>query len=301
MHDFLQRPKTRNARLRELLKTPPVVAPGAHDGLSARLVEQAGFDVVYMGGYATTGSLLGRPDMALLSGTQMVENARRMAEAVTIPLVADADTGYGNAINVIRTVHEYEAAGVSAIHLEDQTAPKRCGHMAGKGVIAAGEMVGKLKAAIAARTDPDFVIIARTDALAVHGVDEAVKRGQRYADAGADVVWVEAPTTEAELETITKGLKGIPVLLNWLENGETPMIGMDKIKAYGFGMVIYPIGSVFTMLTALREHYASVRKAGTPIDRVSQLPQFEDFTSAVGKREIDALIAEFGDPDARKA
>ena len=300
MHDFLRRPKTRNARLRELLKTPPVVAPGAHDGLSARLVEQAGFDVVYMGGYATTGSLLGRPDMALLSGTQMIENARRMAEAVTIPLVADADTGYGNAVNVIRTVHEYEAAGVSAIHLEDQTAPKRCGHMAGKEVIAAGEMVGKLKAAIAARTDPDFVIIARTDALAIHGVDEAVKRGQRYADAGADVVWVEAPTTEAELETITKGLKGVPVLLNWLENGETPMIGMDKIKAYGFGMVIYPIGSVFTMLAALREHYASVRTVGTPIDRVGQLPQFEDFTSAVGKREIDELIKRFGDPDAAK-
>ncbi len=140
--------------------------PGAHDGLSARLVEQAGFDAAYMGGYATTGALLGRPDMSLLTGTEMIENARRMAQAVSIPMIADADTGYGNAINVIRTVHDYEQTGVSGIHLEDQTAPKRCGHMAGKNVITAGEMVGKVKAAVAARSDPDFVIIARTDALA---------------------------------------------------------------------------------------------------------------------------------------
>ena len=197
MQDFLHCPKSRNARLRELLKNPPLIVPGAHDGLSAKLVEQAGFDAVYMGGYATTGSLLGEPDMSLLTGTDMIENARRMATAVSIPLIADADTGYGNAINVIRTVHQYEAAGVSGIHLEDQTAPKRCGHMAGKNVIDVGEAVGKIKAAVAAKSDPDFVIIARTDALAIHGIDDAIDRGRRYADAGADVVWVEAPTTEA--------------------------------------------------------------------------------------------------------
>lgn len=298
MDDFLQRPKSRNAKLRELLKSPPLLVPGAHDGLSARLVEQAGFEAVYMGGYATTGSLLGRPDMSLVSGTEMIANAARIAAAVDVPVIADADTGYGNAINVIRTVHDYERAGVSAIHLEDQTAPKRCGHMAGKNVIAPGEMVGKLKAAIAAKSDPDFVIIARTDALAIHGVDDAIDRGRRYADAGADVIWVEAPKTEAELAKITKGLSGITVLLNWLENGETPNISIEKVKEYGFGVVIYPVGSVFTMLNALREHYASVRRYGTPIDRIQSLPQFDDFTSAVGKPEIDKLAQRFADPDA---
>ncbi len=299
MDNFIQPSKSRNARLRELLKNPPLTIPGAHDGLSARLVEQAGFEAVYMGGYATTGSLLGRPDMSLLTGTEMVENAARMVQTVGIPVVADADTGYGNAINVIRTVHDYERAGVSGIHLEDQTAPKRCGHMAGKNVIAPGEMVGKLKAAIAAKSDPDFVIIARTDSLAVHGVDDAIERGRRYFDAGADVVWVEAPTTEAQLERITKGLSGVNVLLNWLENGETPNIGIEKIKEYGFGVVIFPVGSVFTMLNALREHYASVRRFGTPIDRLKNLPQFDDFTSAVGKPEIDKLSQRFADADAQ--
>ena len=272
MDQFLKRPQSRNARLRELLKMPPLIAPGAHDGLSAKLVEQAGFDVVYMGGYATTGSLLGEPDMSLLTGTEMIDNARRMAAAVSIPMIADADTGYGNAINVIRTVH-----------------------MAGKNVVEVGEAVGKIKAAVAAKSDPDFVIIARTDALAIHGIDDAIDRGRRYADAGADVIWVEAPTTEAQLGKITKELSGITVLLNWLENGETPNIPLEKIKEYGFGVVIFPIGSVFTMLNALREHYASVRKAGTPIDRIKQLPQFDDFTSAVGKPALDKLSQQYKD------
>jgi 2-methylisocitrate lyase-like PEP mutase family enzyme len=301
MTDFLIRPQSRNARLRELLRKQPLIIPGAHDGLSARLVEQAGFDAVYMGGYAATGSLLGRPDMSLLTGTEMIENARRMAQAVSIPMVADADTGYGNAINVIRTVHDYEQTGVSGIHLEDQTAPKRCGHMAGKNVIAAGEMAGKVKAAVAARSDSDFVIIARTDALAIHGVDDAIERGRRYADAGADVIWVEAPTTEAQMERITRGLSGITVLLNWLEHGETPNIPLDRIKQYGFGVVIYPIGSVFTVLTALREHYASIRSVGTPIERLPHLAAFDDFTSAVGKLEIDKLAQEFANLDANRA
>ncbi len=298
MTGFLERPKSRNAELRELLRSPPLVAPGCHDGLSATIVEQAGFDAVYMGGYATTGAMLGRPDMALLSGTEMVENARRVASAVSIPVIADADTGYGNAINVIRTVHQYEQAGVSAIHLEDQTAPKRCGHMAGKNVIEPGEMVGKLKAAVAARSDPDFVIIARTDAIAVHGVDDAIERALRYRDAGADVLWVEAPTTEDELEKISKRLcSDSIVLLNWLENGRTPMIPIEKIKAYGFGVVIYPIGSILTMLAALREHYGSVREAMTPINRVAKLPPFDDFTDAVDIQEIQTLSKRFADVD----
>ncbi len=299
MLDFLKRPQSRNARLRELLKNPPLLAPGAHDALSARLVEQAGFDVVYMGGYATTGSLLGRPDMALLSGTQMVDNAGRIADAVSVPVIADSDTGYGNAINVIQTVHAYEKAGVSAIHLEDQVAPKRCGHMAGKDVIEAGEHVGKIKAAVEARSDPDFVIIARTDALARDGVEAACDRALRYRDAGADVLWVEAPTSEAELATIAKRLAGDTLLLNWLEGGRTPMISIEKIKEYGFGLVLYPIGSVLTVTAALREHYASVRAHGTPLERMKALPSFDDFTKAVDISEIEQLSKRFANPDHR--
>ena len=290
MSDLLSLPKSRNARLRELIKTaPPVLAVGSHDALSARLVEQAGFDVVYMGGYATTASLLGRPDVALLSGDQMIDNARRIVETTTVPVIADADTGYGNAVNVIQTVRRYEQAGVSGIHLEDQLAPKRCGHMAGKQVIGADEAVGKIKAAVDARMDPDFVLIARTDALAVEGVDKAIDRALRYSDAGADLLWIEAPTTEAELDRISRRLEGRATLLNWLENGETPMIDHARIKQLGFAMVLFPIGSVFTVLTALREHYAAVRRDGTPLGRVAQLPRFDDFTQAVGLKEIVAI------------
>ncbi|MEU6419289.1 isocitrate lyase/PEP mutase family protein [Streptomyces spiralis] len=297
MDNFLHRPVSRNAKLRDLLKNPPLLVPGAHDGLTARLVEQAGFDAVYMGGYASTGALLGRPDMGLLTGTEMIGHARRLAGAVDIPVVADADTGYGNAINVVRTVHDYEQAGVSAIHLEDQTAPKRCGHLAGKEVIVTGEHVGKIKAAVTARSDPDFVIIARTDALVKYGVEAACDRALRYRDAGADVLWVEAPTSEAELETISKRLSGNTVLLNWLEGGLTPMIDIERIREYGFGVVLYPIGSVLAVTGAMRDHYASVRKHGTPLQCMRTLPSFDDFTKAVGISEIEQLSQEFADPD----
>ena len=214
MSDLLSRPQTRHGRLRELLRTAaPVYAVGAHDALSARLVEQAGFDVVYMGGFATTASLIGRPDVGLLNGNQMIDNASRIVDTTTIPVVADADTGYGNALNVVTTVRAYERAGVSAIHLEDQVAPKRCGHMQGKQVISSDEAVGKIKAAVDARVDPDFVLIARTDALAVEGTQAAIDRSLRYSEAGADVLWVEAPASEDELADIIRQLKGKMVLL----------------------------------------------------------------------------------------
>jgi 2-methylisocitrate lyase-like PEP mutase family enzyme len=181
-------------RLRELLEGPePVLAPGAYDALTARLVEQAGFEAVYMTGFGTAASLLGRPDIGLLSFSEMVDNARRIVRAVEVPVIADADDGYGNPINVIRTVQEYEAAGVSAIHIEDQVSPKKCGHLEGKEVIEASEMVEKVRAAVEARQSEDFVIIARTDARAVEGMDRALKRARLYREAGADVLFVEAP------------------------------------------------------------------------------------------------------------
>src|SRR6185312_3795220 len=193
MADLLSTPPSPRARLRELLASPaPLLAPGAYDALSARLIEQAGFDVVYMTGFGTTASLIGRPDVGLLSGSEMVDNARRICAAVDVPVIADADTGYGNAVNVVRTVQLYEQAGVAGIHLEDQVMPKKCGHMTGKVVIPPDEMVGKIRAAVAARRDPDFLLIARTDAAAVEGLSAGIDRARAYAAAGADVLFVEA-------------------------------------------------------------------------------------------------------------
>ena len=186
------------ATLRELLAGPePVLAPGAYDALSARLVERAGFPAVYMTGFGASASLLGRPDVGLLSFDEMAGHARRLAQAVSVPLIADADDGYGNPLNVMRTVREYAAAGVAALHIEDQVAPKRCGHMEGKEVIDAAEMVEKVRAAVEARGDGELLIIARTDARAVEGLDAALERARRYREAGADALFVEAPETEA--------------------------------------------------------------------------------------------------------
>ncbi|MEN3265370.1 isocitrate lyase/PEP mutase family protein, partial [Pseudonocardia sp.] len=191
MGELLRGPSAPRARLRELLAdgSGPLLAPGAYDALSARLVEEAGFDVVYMTGFGTTASLIGRPDVGLLSGAEMIDNARRMVAAVDMPVIADADTGYGNAINVIRTVENYESAGLAAMHIEDQVSPKRCGHVAGKVIVSLDEAVGKLRAALDARRDKDFLIIARTDAVAAAGAgfDEAVRRGKAFAQAGADM------------------------------------------------------------------------------------------------------------------
>src|SRR5262245_47425503 len=193
------------SRMRTLLRSgSPLVVPGAYDALSAKLVEAAGFDCVYMTGYGTSASLLGLPDIGLVSQAEMVDNARRMAGAVTVPLISDADTGYGNALNVARTVGEFERAGVAAIHREDQLAPKRCGHMSGKEVVPLGEMVEKVHAAVAVRSDPDFVLIARTDARSVEGLDRALERAAAYRQAGADVLFIEAPESESEVAAIAE-------------------------------------------------------------------------------------------------
>jgi 2-methylisocitrate lyase-like PEP mutase family enzyme len=191
-------------------------------------------------------------------------------------------------------VREYEQAGVAAIHLEDQVSPKRCGHMAGKQVVPIEDMLAKLRAAVAARTDPDFVLIARTDALALEGVDAAIDRAKRYAEAGADLLWVEAPDSEAEIEKIARALHGHALLLNWLEGGRTPPIGIRRIRELGIALVIFPIGSVLAMTAALREHLDHLRAHGTPAARLSKLPTFEDFTDAVGLSEVKKLERRFG-------
>jgi 2-methylisocitrate lyase-like PEP mutase family enzyme len=292
--NLLSRPAAARPRLRELLARPePLLAPGAYDALSARLVEQAGFDVVYMTGFGSTASLVGRPDVGLLTGTEMVDNARRIAAAVDVPVIADADTGYGNAINVVRTVQAYEQAGVAGIHLEDQVMPKKCGHMSGKAVIPADEMVGKLRAAVAARRDPEFLLIARTDAAAVEGLDAALDRARAYAAAGADVLFVEAPTSEDDIARVASELRGVaPLVFNWAEGGRTPAMPLARIAELGFALVLFPIGTLLAATAGIQRLLASLRADGVP--EVGDLPTFDGFTDLIGLPEIRDLESRFG-------
>lgn len=279
------------ARLRDLLSgSGPLVAPGAYDALSARLVGQAGFDAVYMTGFGTTAGLLGRPDVGLLSGTEMADNARRLVAAVDVPVIADGDTGYGNAINVLRTVQTYEQAGVAAIQLEDQVTPKKCGHMSGKKIVPLPEMLGKIRAATDARRDPEFLIIARTDAVAVEGVDAAIERARAFRDAGADLLFVEAPTSEADIERVAGELAGVaPLVFNWAEGGKTPPLSLERMAELGFALVLYPIGTLLAATAGMRSLLETLRKDGTPQAAVPGLPAFDEFTSLVGLPEVQEL------------
>ena len=266
-----------------------VLAPGCYDALGARLIEEAGFPAAYMTGFGSAASRLGRPDIGLMSLTEMVDNAHRIAEAVDIPVIADADTGYGNSINVIRTVREYEAAGVSAIHLEDQVMPKRCGHMEGKVVVPAGEMAAKVAAAVAARRSPDFLIIARTDARAVEGLDAALSRARAYREAGADVLFVEAPQSEAEIEAVARAFPDVPLLFNYAEGGKTPAVSHAFLRDFGFKLVIFPLTILLAATGAIRSALARVKADGTPLELLPSLPGFGEFLEFIGLPEIREL------------
>jgi len=280
------------AALRALLDgDDPVLAPGAYDALSARLVEQAGFPAVYLTGFGASASLLGRPDVGLLSFGEMADHARRLVQAVAVPVIADADDGYGNPLNVMRTVREYEAAGVAALQLEDQVAPKRCGHMDGKEVIAASEMAEKVRAAVEARRSPDLVIIARTDARAVEGLDAALERARHYRDAGADILFVEAPETEDEIEAVAEAFPDTRLLFNWVEGGKTPALGLDRVRELGFRLVIFPVTTLLVATHAVGEALARLREDGTPA--ASGGPEFDDFTATIGLPEVRRLESRF--------
>lgn len=286
--------ETAAARLRALLSQPGVIqAPGVYDALGARLVEAAGFPAVYMTGFGAAATLLGQPDVGLLTGTEMVENARRIVAAVSAPVIADADTGYGNPLNVIRTVETYEAAGLAGLHIEDQVAPKKCGHMAGKQVIPAEEMAQKLRAAVHARRNPDLLIIARTDARAVLGLDEALHRGRRYADAGADMLFIEAPESEAECEAIGKAFSDVPLLYNWADSGRTPPLPLDRIAAFGYKLVIYPISTLLAATHAIRAVLTTIKQEGTPLPFTGQMLTFPAFNDFIGLPAIRDLEQEF--------
>ena len=286
------------ARLRALLESgTTIVAPGAFDPLAARLVEEAGFPAVYMTGFGTSAALIGRPDVGLLTMTEMAGNAGRIAACVDIPVIADADTGYGNALNVIRTVGAYEAAGVAGLHIEDQVAPKKCGHMEGKQVIGADEMAAKVRAAVQARTDPDFVIIARTDARAVEGLPAALDRARLYLQAGADALFIEAVVTEAEAAEAARAFPGVPLLFNWAEGGKTPAIGLDRLTELGYRIVIFPIATLLAATGAMRAILREIATAGTPAAMLDGLPGFGEFTEFIGLpqvREIEQRYASGG-------
>jgi 2,3-dimethylmalate lyase len=286
-------------RLRELLAGPePVLAPGAYDALSAQLVEGAGFGAVYVTGFGTSASMLGRPDIGLLTFSEMVDNARRIAQAVKVPLIADVDDGYGNPLNVIRTVREYEAAGISAVHIEDQVSPKKCGHMEGKQVIEASEMVEKIRAAVEARQSEEFVIIGRTDARAVEGIEGALERARLYREAGADVLFVEAPQSEEEISAVAEAFPDVPLLFNWVESGKTPPVELERLRELGYRLVIFPISTLLAATGAIKETLARIRSEGSPIGIMDRLLGFGEFTDLIGLPEIQEIEERYEDGEA---
>jgi 2-methylisocitrate lyase-like PEP mutase family enzyme len=267
-------------RLRELIERPGItVAPGAYDAFSARLIEEAGFDAVYMTGFGTAASTLGYPDIGLLTMTDMVTNVKRIADAVTIPLIADADTGYGNHLNVIRTVEEYDKAGCAAIQIEDQISPKRCGHMEGHKLVSPGEMAAKIRAAVKARKDKDMVIIARTDAISAEGFDEAISRANIYREEGADVLFVEAPTEIKQLEMIPGLVKG-PTLINVAP--KTPYLHIKKYEEMGYALAIYPAISITTVYASLRDKLLELKSQGMNIDGCHSGVPFDELVDFLG-------------------
>jgi carboxyvinyl-carboxyphosphonate phosphorylmutase len=271
---------------KKLIMAPEIlVLPGAYDALSAKIIQQAGFQAVTMGGYPASATLLGKPDVNLLSVTEMVDHARRIADAVDIPLFVDGDTGHGNVTNVIRTVREFEKAGVAGLFIEDQVSPKRCGHMEGKQVIPADEMVAKIKAAVDARLDQDLVIMARTDARAIHGLDNAIERGNQYREAGADIIFVEAPVAEKELRKITREIKA-PTLANMVEGGKTPAYTAKEFEEMGFAVAAFPLSSIYASAWAITGLMTELFKTGTTRGYADRLIDFNDFNRLVGLEDI---------------
>ncbi|MEE8129517.1 MAG: isocitrate lyase/phosphoenolpyruvate mutase family protein [Vicinamibacterales bacterium] len=277
------------ARLRALLAgDAPVVAPGAFNALFARLIEEAGFDAVYLSGAGVANALLGQPDLGLVTMSEMVMVAERICEVVDVPVIADGDTGYGGVHNVARTVAAYERAGVAAIQIEDQQFPKRCGHFEGKEVVSADEMVERVVAARRARSGDDgMVIIARTDAAAVEGIDNAIARARTYGEAGADVLFVEAPSSEDELAMVAGELGDWPLVANMVEFGKTPLLSAEELGDLGFSLILFPGSVTRTVTLAARETLDELRSTGTTMGRLDAMATFDEVNRVVGLTEAD--------------
>jgi 2-methylisocitrate lyase-like PEP mutase family enzyme len=269
-----------------------LVAPGCFDGLSARLVEEAGFEAAYLSGGALARSM-GIPDIGLVTMSEVIERAAQVVAAVKIPIIADADTGYGNAVNLVRTIREFERTGVAAIHIEDQITPKRCGHLDGKEVIPLAEMENKLQAALASRNDPDFLIIARTDARGVHGFDDAITRGRAFAKLGVDAIFVEAPQSEAELEEIPRALPDVPLLVNVFKGGKTPMLPVERLQQMGYRIAIYPSETQRAAIHAMRQALGLLKREGTTEKMDDALTTFKERDKVVGLDEWQRLEKQY--------
>jgi 2-methylisocitrate lyase-like PEP mutase family enzyme len=283
-------------QLRELLaQGRPILAPGVYDALGARLVEEAGFSAVYMTGFAVSGGLLGRFDIGLATMTEMVDAARRIVSATNLPVVADADTGYGTPFNVIRTIREYERAGVAGVHIEDQTLAKKCGHMANKQIIPVDAMAAKITAAVAAKHDPDFVIIARTDARQSEGLEATIARARRYREAGADMIFISAPQGIDEYKQIGESLRDVPLFIDWVEGGRSPdELSVEVFAEYGFSFVTLPHTALLSTVHTVRQNLQHLFTKQTPKGLEPTMTTFADYISFIGLHDSREIEDKFG-------
>ena len=290
-------------KFRQLLKEPGIItAPGAYDCLSAKLIENAGFPAVYMTGAGMSVSRIGYPDLGLATMTEMLEHAAYIADAVAIPVIADADTGYGGVSNVRRTVRQYERTGVAAIHIEDQDFPKRCGHLDDKRVISVEDMVQKIRAAVDARTDDDLTIIVRTDALAVTGWDDSMRRCEQYIKAGADVLFVEALRSQDDIERAAKNLD-VPLLYNYVETGKSPLIPVSALERLGYKIVIFPITALALSSHAISKGLKELKNTGTTThmqDRMTSLTECFEIAGLSEMLDRDARYSDLSPVDETK-
>ena len=277
-----------------------LVAPGCFDGLSARLVEEAGFEAAYLSGGAVARSM-GIPDIGLVTMSEAIERAAQVVSAIKIPIIADADTGYGNAVNLVRTVREFERIGVAAIHIEDQVTPKRCGHLDGKEVVSLPEIEQKIAAALAARNDRDFCIIARTDARAVNGMEDAINRAKAFAKLGVDAIFVEAPQSEEELAEIPRRLPAIPLLVNVFKGGKTPMLPAEHLEKMGYRIAIYPSETQRAGIHAMRNALATLKREGTTESIDASLTTFKERDRVVGLDDWQKIEREYLAVDTEKS
>jgi methylisocitrate lyase len=270
-----------------LVQRGQLIMPGVYDALSAKIAVRTGFEVVFITGYSLSATLLGEPDFGVLTQTEVVGAARRICSVVDAPVIVDADTGYGNAINVIRTVEDLLRAGAAGMFVEDQVWPKRCGHMKGKQVIPLDEQLKKLRAAVEAKAERDFFIVARTDARQALGLAEAIKRGLAFKEAGADAVFIEAPETKEEMAEIARQVPG-PLVANMLERGVTPLMGPKELKELGFDLIVWPLAPLYSVAKSLTDVYATLRRDGSTLAILDRLMPFNEFNDIV---ELDAKYA----------
>lgn len=282
---------TRSARFRELLKKPPFVCLGAHDAVTAMLAEQAGAPAIYVSGFVASAIVAGQPDFGVLTQTEMFEHIRRICRVTTVPIFADADTGYGGVLDAQRTIELWEEAGASVLHLEDQAMPKKCGHFAGKELVPPEEMRQKLRAMLDARRDPDFFIVARTDAMGVTGLDDAIERLTSYAAVGADGLYVDAPESVEQLQEIARRLKplGLPLLFNMARSGKSPYLSLQQVYELGFDYALCPIEPLLAMHKAVKEMMETFMREGCSTNAIAdRLTPFDEFNEFVG---LPAVVA----------